>query len=67
MDQTVNIFFKSPLDQFNIKNLFSIDADLLANTHISLTNLGLYLIITTYIIFMLYTIATNYNISIPNN
>ena len=43
---------KSPLDQFTIRNLLSIKADLLGNIQLSLTNIGLYLIITTIIIFM---------------
>ena len=47
-------------------NLFSLKADILDNVLISLTNIGLYLIITTFIIIILYTVATNYNISIPN-
>jgi F-type H+-transporting ATPase subunit a len=58
---------KSPLDQFTIRNLVSIKADLLSNIQISLTNIGLYLIITTIIIFMLYILATNNNIVTPNN
>merc|ERR1712169_31344 len=58
---------QSPLDQFTIRNLFSIKADLLGNIQLSLTNIGLYLIITTIIIFMLYILATNYNIVTPNN
>lgn len=58
---------KSPLDQFIIRNLFTIKADLLGNIQLSLTNIGLYLMITTVIIFMLYILATNYNIVIPNN
>jgi len=58
---------KSPLDQFIIRDLFSIKADLLGNIQLSLTNIGLYLMITTVIIFMLYILATNYNIVIPNN
>ena len=33
---------------------------------ISLTNMGLYLTVTTSIIFMLYLLATNYNITTPN-
>ena len=60
------IWFLSPLDQFIIRNLFSLKADLLANIQISLTNLGLYLILATFIIFVMYTVATNYNLSIPN-
>lgn len=58
---------KSPLDQFTIRNLLSIKADLLGNIQFSLTNIGLYLIITTFIIFMLFILATNYNIVTPNN
>lgn len=56
----------SPLDQFIIRNLFSIKADILGNIQISLTNMGLYLIITTFIIFMFYLLASNYNITTPN-
>ena len=58
---------KSPLDQFIIRNLFSFKADILANTQISLTNIGLYLIIATFIIFVMYTVTTNYSLSIPNS
>jgi F-type H+-transporting ATPase subunit a len=58
---------KSPLDQFTIRNLLSLKADLVGNIQISLTNISLYLIITTIIIFMLYVLTTNYNIVIPNN
>lgn len=56
----------SPLDQFIIRNLFSVKADILSNLQISLTNIGLYLIITTIIIFVYYMLATNYNITTPN-
>ena len=58
---------QSPLDQFTIRNLFSLKADLLGNMQFSLTNMGLYLMITTTIVFLLYVLATNYNIIIPNN
>ena len=61
-----HIWHQSPLDQFIIRNLFSIKADILANIQLSLTNIGLYLIITTFLIFMFYLLATNYNISTPN-
>ena len=57
----------SPLDQFIIRNLFSVKGDLLANIQISLTNIGLYIIITTIIIFSYYVLTTNYDISTPNN
>ena len=57
---------KSPLDQFAIRDLFSVKAAVFENFKLSLTNIGLYLLITTIIIFMLYTLATNYNIVTPN-
>jgi len=57
---------QSPLDQFTIRNLLTIKADLLGNIQLSLTNIGLYLIITTTLIFILYILATNYNIVVPN-
>ena len=45
----------SPLDQFIIRDLFSIKGDLLGNIQISLTNIGLYLLITTiYYIYVLF-------------
>lgn len=58
---------KSPLDQFTIRDLFSLKVSFLENIQISITNIGLYLIITTTIIFMMYTLATNFEIITPNN
>jgi F-type H+-transporting ATPase subunit a len=51
----------SPLDQFEIRNLLSIDAPILANIHISLTNIGLYLTLGIFLILSLNVLATNYN------
>lgn len=51
----------SPLDQFEIRNLLSIDAPILANIHISLSNIGLYLTIGMFLILSLNILATNYN------
>ena len=33
----------SPLDQFEIRNLFGVDTPLLGNINISITNIGLYI------------------------
>jgi F-type H+-transporting ATPase subunit a len=66
MQNTLPLWNNSPLDQFIIRNLFSVKADLLGNIQISLTNIGLYLIITTFIVFMYYLLATNYNRATPN-
>jgi F-type H+-transporting ATPase subunit a len=51
----------SPLDQFEIRNLLSLDAPILANIHISLTNIGLYLMVGILFILSLNILATNYN------
>ena len=67
MANTFNIptWNQSPLDQFIIRDLLSIKGDILGYMHISLTNMSLYLFITTVIIFVFYLLATNYNISTP--
>jgi F-type H+-transporting ATPase subunit a len=57
----------SPLDQFEIRDLLSLDISLLGNTHFSLTNIGLYLLISIFIIVSYSLLATNSNRVIPNN
>jgi len=57
----------SPLDQFEIRNLLSLDAPVLANLHISLTNIGLYLTMAGLIIFAISVLTTNYNKVVSNN
>lgn len=66
MENTLLLWNNSPLDQFVIRDLVSIKASILNNLQISLTNIGLYLLITTFIIFTFYMLATNYNIATPN-
>jgi F-type H+-transporting ATPase subunit a len=56
----------SPLDQFEIRNLISIDAPVLANIHLSITNIGLYLTIGAFIIISLNILAINYNKILSN-
>jgi len=57
----------SPLDQFEIRNLLSLDAPILGNLSLSLTNTGLYLTIAGYIILVLNLLATNNNKIVSNN
>jgi F-type H+-transporting ATPase subunit a len=57
----------SPLDQFEIRNLLSLDAPILGNLHISLTNIGLYLTIGAILVLTLNVLATNYNKVVSNN
>ena len=56
----------SPLDQFIIRDLFSLDAPILGNLHISLTNIGLYLIIGIIFILIIKFLSTNYNRLVGN-
>jgi F-type H+-transporting ATPase subunit a len=56
----------SPLDQFEIRNLLSLDAPILGNLHISITNIGLYLVIGTFLILSLNILATNFNKVVSN-
>lgn len=57
----------SPLDQFEIRDLISLDAPLLANIHFSITNIGLYLTIGGFLVLALNLLATNYNKLVSNN
>ena len=57
----------SPLDQFEIRTLLSLDAPILANMEITLTNIGFYLIVGVIIGFLLNQLATNYYLIVSNN
>jgi len=61
-----NFIVLSPLDQFEIMDLISINFNILNNNHISITNIGLYLTISTLIILGINKLATNYNKLISN-
>ena len=56
----------SPLDQFEIRNLFSIDTPILANMNLSITNIGLYMTIATLLSFYFGILATNHSRITPN-
>lgn len=60
-------FVLSPLDQFEIRDLFSINANLLGNINLSLTNIGLYLSIGLFLILSYSLLAVNNNKIIPNS
>ena len=57
----------SPLDQFEVRDLLSLNANLLGNIHLSLTNIGLYLTKGIVVILTYSLLATNNNKIIPNN
>jgi F0F1-type ATP synthase membrane subunit a len=56
----------SPLDQFEIRDILNLEI-LGGNFHISLTNIGFYLIIGTLVILISSLLATNYNKLVGNN
>jgi F-type H+-transporting ATPase subunit a len=57
----------SPLHQFEIRDLLSLDAPLLGNLHFSITNIGLYLTIGALFVLVLSILSTNYNKLVSNN
>ena len=57
----------SPLDQFEIRDLISINAPILGNLYISLTNILLYLIISSIIIILLSSMTNKSRKLIYNN
>lgn len=57
----------SPLDQFEIRDLLSIDAPIFGNLHISITNIGFYLTLAGLFIFVMKLLSTNYNKLVSNN
>jgi F-type H+-transporting ATPase subunit a len=58
-------YVHNPLDQFEIRNFISLDAPLLMNLNISLTNIGLYILSATIIILIFNVIALNKKV-VPN-
>ena len=53
----------SPLDQFEIRDLLSLEVP---NLHLAITNIGLYLTIAGYLVFILSIVSNNENKLISN-
>jgi F-type H+-transporting ATPase subunit a len=62
-----NLFILSPLSQFEVTNLIGINAPILGNLHLNLTNLSLYSIFVLLTILGLHIYANNDNKIVPNN
>ena len=60
------LYIISPLDQFEIRDLISLNAPILGNLSLSLTNIGLYLTLAGYLVFVL-SITSNNNERIVSN
>jgi F-type H+-transporting ATPase subunit a len=67
MNSTFYTIHPSPLDQFEIRNLLSLEAPVLANLHITLTNIGLYLTIAAFAVLIVNLLATNFNKVVSNS
>lgn len=57
----------SPLDQFEVRNFLNLDAPILANLSLSLTNIGFYLTIAGFLVFVVSLVATNSGKIISNH
>jgi F-type H+-transporting ATPase subunit a len=63
----LGIFVSSPLEQFEVTAPFgSFNAPILGDFNLSLTNLGLYAIITTFLVLGMHIIANNSHALIPS-
>lgn len=69
MENTISslISISSPLDQFEIRNLLSLEAPALGNIHLSLTNIGLYLTIGAFASLTAIILANNNGKIVANN
>lgn len=63
----LNKEISSPLTQFEIRDLLSIDLPILSDLHISMTNIGLYLTIGLVFTLILSVLSINNNKLISNN
>ena len=59
-------YFTNPLSQFEIRDFFNIKLSFLNNLQLSLTNIGLYLILGASFILIINLLSTNYNKLIGN-
>jgi F-type H+-transporting ATPase subunit a len=57
----------NPLEQFEIRDFITIDAPILNNFHLSLTNISTYLIISLFIIVFVNILTGKYSTLINKN
>ena len=62
----MTFIINSPLEQFEVFPLFNLTAPVIGDIVISLTNLGLYAIVTTFLIIGLHVIASNQHSLVPS-
>ena len=67
LNQNNDFSILSPLSQFEIRDLLSIDDPIFGNLHISITNIGFYLTIGAIFLVIISLLGTNYNKLVSNN
>ena len=65
-NNVIYTYFTNPLSQFEIRDFFNIKLSFLNNLQLSLTNIGLYLILGASFILIMNLLSTNYNKLIGN-
>lgn len=59
-------FIHSPLEQFEVSSLISLDMPIFGQFHFSLTNLGLYTLITVFLVLAFHVVAFNNHKLVPS-
>jgi len=59
-------FINSPLEQFEVNDLISLDFPLFGHIHLSLTNIGFYVLLTLFIVIGFHTAGFNNGNLVPN-
>jgi F-type H+-transporting ATPase subunit a len=67
LNNNFNTEILSPLSQFEIRDLISLEAPIFGNLHISITNIGFFLTLGAFFILALNILSTNYNKLVSNN
>lgn len=62
----ISTYFTNPLSQFEIRDFFNIKLSFLNNLQLSLTNIGLYLLIAASFILIINLLSINYNKLVGN-
>jgi F-type H+-transporting ATPase subunit a len=66
-NQNLSTDILSPLNQFEIRDLISLDGHILGNLHIAVTNIGFYLSIGFFFLLVINVLSTNGNKLVSNN
>ena len=64
---TLSLQILSPLSQFEIRDLLSIESPILGNLHFALTSIGFYLLLGGVFLYSLSILGTNYTKLVSNN